>query len=124
MTGSAALLAATGLACLFAPDVVGRITGAGAVPDVLLQLIGGGLLGFASLNWISRYARLGGIYGRPVVVANFTHALIGALTLARSAFGPPHGAAFWIALVVYGTLALAFGILFFGSAAPADPLVP
>ncbi len=74
----AALLAAAGLAALFAPEV------AGTTAPVAVQVVGASLLGFAALTWTARGLVLGGIYGRAVVVGNQTFAFIAALVLGRS----------------------------------------
>ncbi len=65
---SATILLLAGLPLLFAPDaVLPRFPVAGIW---LGQLLGAAWLGVAALNWLSRSAVLGGIYGRPVVLAN------------------------------------------------------
>ena len=69
MSGSALALFVLGLTALFFPDVAAEGLDSGA--SVPVQLFGGGLLGFAALNWMGRSAILGGIYGRPIVVGNF-----------------------------------------------------
>lgn len=69
MSVSALALLMLGLTALFFPDLAADGIGSGA--SVPVQLFGGGLLGFAALNWIGRSAILGGIYGRPIVVGNF-----------------------------------------------------
>ena len=54
--------------------------------EVPLQLFAGGLLAIASLNWMGRGAIYGGIYGRPIVVANFGFGLIMTTTFGSAYF--------------------------------------
>ena len=69
---SAIVLVAGGLAWLFAPDYAFSILDLSFPPGAewFGQLLGAAWLGFAALNWIQRRAILGGVYGRPVVMAN------------------------------------------------------
>lgn len=54
---------------------------------------------------------LGGIYGRPMVLANLALYFISALSLLRVLLG--HGAppVMWLAVAVTGALAVAYGVL-------------
>lgn len=104
---SALVLLAGGAAMLFAPDVVLPRLVAGYPPAGLWlgQLLGAAWLGFAALDWLGRGALLGGIYGRPVVMANAVLHFVGAMVLLRAG------------LFVYATpvvlLAAAYGLLLF-----------
>lgn len=76
-----------GAILLFASDtVLPRVT-----PDVEPaatwpgELIGAGWLALAALNWLSRDSVLGGIYGRPIVIANVALYFITAMVLLRVA---------------------------------------
>ena len=83
MVATALALGALGLFALFLPDAVpgGDVSPAASVP---VQLFGGGLLGFAALNWMGRGAIYGGIYGRPIVVANLALGTIAGGTLVSA----------------------------------------
>ena len=74
------------------------------------------------LNWAYRFSMIGGIYGRPVVIANLAHAASAALLLAPIARRTPFSWPLAGALAVYGVLAVAFGWKFF--AAPKAPSIP
>lgn len=111
---SAAVLLLTGLALLFAPDaVLPRL-----IPDYpttalwLGQLLGTAWLGVAALNWSSRATILGGIYGRPIVLANVAIYFIGALVMLSAAARAKLPAAVWIAVALAVVLAVAYGWLF------------
>lgn len=82
---SVVILGGLGLLCLVSPGSL--FPGAGETPELRLaaQLLAAGWLGLAALNWINRGAILGGIYGRAVVVGNFTTYLISTLVLTRPA---------------------------------------
>ena len=114
---SAVLYFLAGAAALFAPQEL--LSYAGAVPvDLnvsLLQAVGAAFLGFGMLNWLSRYSLVGGIYGRPVVAANFAHAFAAAALLVKAVPRGNGSPLTWVALGIYGVLAVLFGIKFFGS---------
>ena len=110
---SALVLSVGGLTLLFAPEVLGARSGSGVPDDTLwiAQLLGAGWLGLAALDWLSRAAVLGGIYGRPVVMANLATYFIGALVLLKAATRSPSPAALWAGTVVAGARAAAYGAL-------------
>jgi hypothetical protein len=73
----AASYGAVGLLLTFAPREVLGLLGSGSVPSVawLAQILGAAFFGLAFLNWLQRFTLLGGIYGRPLVIANLTFAV-------------------------------------------------
>ncbi|MGH7483021.1 MAG: hypothetical protein ACRELV_12775 [Longimicrobiales bacterium] len=79
--------------------------------DWVGQLVGAGWLAMAGLNWLSRSAVLGGIYGRSVVFANVSLYLISALVLVKAAVGPGSGAGLWVLTMVAAVLAAVYGWL-------------
>lgn len=81
MSGSAGLLAVLGIAVAFAPDAAADALSLPAGAVVGAPLAAGGLMGFAAVNWVGRGAIYGGIYGRPIVLGNFVHAMVLATTL-------------------------------------------
>ncbi|HSQ61127.1 MAG TPA: hypothetical protein VLT84_11990, partial [Acidobacteriota bacterium] len=95
---SAVLLGASGIVTLFAPDEIAAWLGLPSVgaARALVQFLSGALFALAMLDWMNRYATVGGIYGRPVVIANFTFFFIAATTLARAAASGGGGAALWV----------------------------
>ena len=44
--------------------------------EILMQTLGSLYFGLAMLNWMSKGNLIGGIYNRPIVVANLTHFVI------------------------------------------------
>jgi hypothetical protein len=114
MTLSAAALAALGIIASFMPqEILGR---AGIPADrftvTLIQLAGALYFGFAILNWTAKGTLLGGIYGRPIVFANFTHFVIGAIVLLEGR--EPKAAALIVAAAFYSMFAVWFGYVLFG----------
>lgn len=116
LTVSAAVYLLAAIALLFAADeLLPLAAGTASQLDVaLLQLIGAALFGFAMLNWLSRYSMLGGIYGRPLVVANLAHTataalMLGHLVLRQQPVSP------WLAAatLAYAALGVAFGARLF-----------
>jgi len=102
--------AVVGLLLLFMPqETMTVLLGAAAAgTERTGQLAAAGLLGVAGVNWLNRYARFGGIYGRPLMLGNLLHKMTLSLLLigdaARGAI--PHAG---VALtIVYGLLAMGF----------------
>ena len=119
---SAAVLLVGGAALLFAPDALLPALVPGFPPAAawLGQLLGAAWLGVAALNWSQRAALLGGIYGRPVVLANLSLYLISALSLLRALLRDAAPAALWSLLVPLAVLAAVYGALLLRG--PFDPL--
>jgi hypothetical protein len=110
---SAAVLLFGGSALLFAPDVLLPVLVPGFPPTAawLGQLLAAAWLGVAALNWLQRAAVLGGIYGRPVVLANLVLYFVSALSLLRAVVGGGAPGAAWGALALAAPLATAYGAL-------------
>ena len=85
MTSSSLFLALAGMFTLLAPDVLLSALGVAATAhlSVLVQLIGALYFSFALMNWTAKDSAIGGIYARPVSLANFSHFFIGTLLLAK-----------------------------------------
>lgn len=121
LTASALVYLIATLPLLFAPDETLALAGAESTPlaRTLLQLLAGALFGYFMLAWMNRYSRIGGVFGRPVAMANFIFTAIAALTLGRLL---PGAAPSWFLLVSFAAttvLAIAFGATLFRS--PATP---
>lgn len=119
LTASATFLGLAGLGLTFLPqELLLHVRQPDAhILVVFVQTIGAAYLAFAILNWMSRGATIGGIYGRPLVVANVLHFTMVAILLVRwAAAGAPPGVLIFAAL--YAIFALWFGALMFGGPAP------
>lgn len=89
LVASSTLLAVVGLACLFLPVLLARWLALPSGAADALPLAAAALIGVAALNWTGRGAIYGGIYGRPIVLANFMTAGIATLVLLRSQLDVP-----------------------------------
>ena len=103
----------TGMALLFAPLQVAPWLGFASGPalEAALQLGSAGLLGFAMLNWMGRGAVYGGIYGQPLVVANFGFAAVAAPTLFRMQLADSGHPVGWTLSVIVAAVWVAYGWL-------------
>lgn len=103
------VLGITGLLFSFAPDEIlvyyGEPGGAG---KLAFQLLGAAYFGFAMLNWMGKGNLVGGIYSKPVSMANLAHFTIGALALIKLAMANSAGVMLWASGAVY----LLFATLF------------
>jgi hypothetical protein len=110
---SAGFLFLAGIAFLFGSDILlPRL-----VPDFppasawLGQLVAAAWLGVANLNWLSRSALLGGIYGRPVVATNLTLYTIGALGSLKALGDGAAAPLVWTVAAPMATFAVVYGAL-------------
>jgi hypothetical protein len=117
LISSALLLAAVGVALSFLPqEVVGALGEAPRPPVIVLaQLAGAMAMGWAFMNWMARGQRLGGIYNRPLALANFLHFFAGAMVLLRVAASGHAGAIEQGLVVPYVLLAVWWGAAMFTS---------
>ena len=112
---SAIFLAAMGLSLTFLPNEIAGLTG--IAPDktftVILQIMGALYFSFAMLNWMAKGTLIGGIYGKPVSVANLTHFVIGGLALVKLLLNN-HDLLYpiWILAGIYTVFAVLFGVIF------------
>ena len=86
MTLSALILGVMGLALSFFPqEIIAYLAVDSNVINVFfLQIMSALYLGFALLNWMSKDSRIGGIYNRPIAIANFMHFGVGTIALAKA----------------------------------------
>lgn len=116
MTASALVLGAAGLVFTFAPEEILKILNieTSKLSQLLIQILGALYFGFAMMNWMARESAIGGIYNRPIAVANITHFSMAGLALIKGAFamqGAPIG--IWIVTGIYAIFAVVFGTLLF-----------
>lgn len=115
MSLSAGFLAILGLGTTFLPQELLVHAGTEPVPVavLLVQLLGALYLGLAMLNWMSRGFIAGGIYGRPVTLANLVSFGVGAIALAKVAMSHRFPLDITIMAAVYVAFALWFARLLF-----------
>lgn len=112
MTANALILGALGMALSFLPQEMANVLQLQSDP-ILLQLLGAGYMGFAMLNWMNKEKILGGIYGRPIVMANFAHFMIGGLALVKMVMKESSATTLLILTGVYVVFGVAFAFMVF-----------
>ena len=115
MTSSSIVLGLAGLFALFLPDLLLSSQGVAAtgVMPVLVQLMGALYFSFALMNWTAKEGVIGGIYARPVSLANFSHFFAGALLLLRYQLSNRIHLFILAVLIVYAVYAVCFYWLVF-----------
>ena len=115
MAISAVVLGATGILLIFIPDEISHFLNFTESAPIILPILGALYFGFAVLNWTAKANLIGGIYSRPVATGNFTHFLIGALTLIKLVLHNTNGMFVWVGAIVYLIFALLFGWILFAN---------
>lgn len=120
LQSSALLLVFLGVLLSFLPAEIASVMGLShdLAKQMALQLLGAVYFGFGMLNYMNKRAVVGGIYGRPLVVGNFSHFLIAALALLKAQDLLSTYPWLWALAIAFGLLAVAFGRLLFY--APAE----
>ena len=116
MTSSAIVLGLFGLTLLFIPDEIMIYLNLESNRIVLIafQLLGAFYFAFAMLNWMSKASLIGGIYNRPITIANLTHFLIGGLALIKGFISNSNWPMLLLVVTsVYSVYAIFFGVIFF-----------
>jgi hypothetical protein len=116
MTLSAIFLALVGIALSFFPGEIAVFIGAGYAQTfrLILQLSGALYFAFAMLNWMAKGGHIGGIYNRPIAIANFTHFLMGGLALIKALMNHPGiTPVIWVLAGLYSIFAVLFGLILF-----------
>jgi hypothetical protein len=119
---SAVFLAGCGDALLFASDLIlPRLIPAFPANGAWLgQLVATGWLAVAGLNWFSQWSLLGGIYGRPVVIANAALYFITATVLLNVVVRGNAHLGVWLFFVAVVTLAAIYVWLLFRGPVESD----
>jgi hypothetical protein len=124
MTSSAIILGIAGILLIFLPDEIAAliVRSSDLYLRLLFQILGALYFGFAMLNWMARDSAIGGIYNRPVTVANLSHFAIGALALIKEIMADHQPSLLFLVMtLLYMAFAVSFGaLLFTHPGAPAD----
>lgn len=112
---SAALLAGGGIALLFASDSIMPALAPGFPEHAawLGQLVGAGWLAVAALNWLNKSTLIGGIYGRPLVLANLILYFISTMVLLRALRDPETAPVLWWIAAPHVVMAIVYGVVLF-----------
>lgn len=115
MVASSLFLGGLGLFALFAPEELLKILNLPQINPlpVVIQIMGALYLSFALMNWTVKDSIIGGVYLRPISLANFAHFIMGALTLVKYQLSSAVNESLWGVLVVYTVFALIFTWLIF-----------
>ncbi|QYK50360.1 MAG: hypothetical protein KF701_08155 [Anaerolineales bacterium] len=122
MTACALTLGTAGVLLSFAPELGLALLGVPASPAALLlvQVVGALYFGFAMLNWMNKDNPTGGIYNRPVVVANLTHFVIAGLAILRLLMDGGQAPGLWAVGAVYTFFAILFAVTLYTHPFPAN----
>lgn len=117
MTASAVVLGVMGILLTFmAIEVAGYLMdNVSKTGQVLMQVLGALFFAFAMLNWMAKGSYIGGIYNRPIAIANFTHFLVGGLALLKAIINDTSlSMIVWVLAAIYLVFALLFARIVFG----------
>lgn len=115
MIASAFFLGIIGIALSFLPREIAIYMGIGTnlILILFLQLFGSLYLGFGILNWMAKNNLIGGIYSRPLTIANLMHFGTGGTALFKMALKIQTHFEIIIALtLLYSIFALCFAYIF------------
>lgn len=116
MTLSAIFMFSAGIILTFSPDLIlGSLNlNPNQIIVFLLQLLGALYFGFGMLNWMNKGRPIGGIYNRPVAIANLSHFMIAGLALLKELISNPElQFTIWVIGIIYILFGFAFGVIFF-----------
>lgn len=111
MSATTLVFGVLGIATLFLPAEVAELMDMRGGPDFVLQLVGAGFLTVAILDWMGRGAIYGGVFGRPIVVANLMFGTVGSLSLLSALIRGEAQPGMWAVAAILGLHALAFAYL-------------
>ncbi len=115
MTITTAILGLAGVILNFFPLEVSNTLQIDKANSIIFQILGSLYFAFAMLNWMTKDHLIGGIYTRPIAMANFAHFMIAALGLIKSGIKNPNIPFIWPAMTAYLILAVLFGFVLFTS---------
>ena len=114
MTSGAILFALIGInLILFPKEILNHLElGVSDTLEILMQTLGSLYYGLAMLNWMSKGNLIGGIYNRPIVVANLTHFEVAVLVLIKGIYtNQILSYIIWIITIIYSIFTILFGIV-------------
>lgn len=116
MIAASLVLALVAVALIFASEEWATNFGIqpSAALNITAQVLGAFMASFAMLNWMSKGMTLGGIYGRPIVIANLLHFSMNAILFIKLSVANSEPI-LWAAAAISAVLALAFARLAFWS---------
>ena len=116
MTLSAISLGTFGILLIFIPDTIlsQLYVNTNNTALFLMQILGALYFSFGMLNWMTKTSLIGGIFNRPIAVANLTHFLIAGLALIKGLISNPNSPyIIWTLGIIYFVFGVSFGIILF-----------
>jgi len=116
MTLSAMIYALIGISLIFLPNEILDYLelSVSETLQLLMQIIGSLYFALAILNWMSKGSIIGGIYNRPIAMANLAHFVIAGLALIKGILANPSlSYVIWSIAIIYSIFAIFFGIVAF-----------
>lgn len=113
---SSILLGLVGIVLTFLPEELLNYLGLEINRTVLLfvQILGAFYFAFGMLNWMVKSSLVGGIYNRPIVVANFSHFFIAGMALLKELFSTQSlSLVLSVIAIVYIIFAVSFGLILY-----------
>lgn len=87
--------------------------------QLLLQILGALYLSLGILNWMSKASVIGGIYNRPILMANLIHLIVAGLAIIKALISYQNlSLVFLIIAVIYSVFGILFGLLLFKAPLP------
>lgn len=116
MVAASLVLGLIAVALIFASEEWTLYFGIESTPALssTLQVLGAFMAAFAFMNWMSKGMTLGGIYGRPIVMANMVQFAMSAILFVKLSLKVSEPL-LWVASVISIVLMLGFARLAFGS---------
>ena len=110
LVASGLVYGAAGLGLIFLPVETISAIGAGAAPAGVwvAQITGAALFALSQLNWMQRFAKVGGIFGRPVLVPNVVFTTVAFFASVRSWRREPERLEIAVAATVLAVLGMLF----------------
>jgi hypothetical protein len=119
---SAIIMAVIGISASFIPHEILTFIELPAVnpAPLLIQIMGAMYFSFAMINWFAKSNVIGGIYGKPIAIGNFTHFSISSLALIKGVNIDTSSAIILVATLIYLIFAILFGYIAFGNPIKRD----
>ena len=115
MRASAIFMGAIGVCATFLPQEVLFLAGGSpyGLLVLVIQVLGALYVALAILNWMAQGMLIGGIYGRPVAVANLAHFTIAGIAVVKVAVAGNHDALVIGGAAIYSLFAILFARVVF-----------
>ena len=125
MTLSAIIMAIIGISASFIPHEILTFIGlpTNQPLPLLIQVMGAMYFAFAMLNWFAKDNLIGGIYGKPIAIGNFSHFIIASLALVKGLNNNSISSVILAITVIYLIFAIWFGYIAFGNPVKRDDAI-